>query len=507
MLDAKTHRRLYLVLLTLLGGCMVTSVWASNLMWVLMLANWVLEGRWAEKWQMARTSRLLHAVVAFFVLHLAGLLWTSNMAEGLATIVRLLPWLFVPLVVLTTRPPVGRSRNTILFLYAGTVVVVSLIGLVRWLTINDLLYRDIIPYVSHIRFSLNCCMVIFLCIRALQWVKAPALTAKRLGLLAVALWMMAFLLLQRSYTAFVVLAVASLVALFWLRHRWVWLAVWLALVGGATAYVAVQYNDYHRLQPLATQSLAVLTPSGNPYVHRCDGLVENGNYVFNYLCHDELVQQWPTRSRVPLDGDTPSGFKVETTLVRYLNALGLPKDSTGVASLTDAQVAEVVAGVANPVYAHGSLPKRMVYVLFFEVENYRCYHAVTGFSMLQRFELWESALHVVRDHPWLGVGTGDLGDAMEADFRRTDSPLQGSGLQPHSLFLTLLAQFGVPLFVLLLLVWLRAAPRLRRQGGLMVAWTVAVLVSCVTENTLGTLTGILFCTWFMAFRKPDEEKG
>jgi len=32
---------------------------------------------------------------------------------------------------------------------------------------------------------------------------------------------------------------------------------------------------------------------------------------------------------------------------------------------------------------------------------------------------------------------------------------------------------------------------------------VMVLVSCVAENTLGTLTGILFATWFMAFRQPD----
>ena len=484
---------------------MVTSVWASNLMWVLLLFNWLLEGRWAEKWQMAKHSRLLQAVVALFVLNLMGLLWTSNIEEGLSTIERLLPWLIVPLVILTTRPPVGRSRDTILFLYAGTVFVVSVIGLVRWLTIDDLPYRDIVPYVSHIRFSLNCCMVIFLCASALYHLQKPAVTAKRIGLVALMVWMFFFLLLQRSYTAFAVLTVASLVALFWLRLRWLWLALWLLVVGGAASYVAVQYHDYHHLQSIATQPLPSHTPSGNPYVHRCDGMVENGNYVFNYLCHKELVQHWPGRSSVPLDSDTPSGFKVETTLVRYLNALGLPKDSTGVASLTDEQVAEVVEGVANPVYAHGPMPQRMLYVLFFELENYRCYRAVTGFSMLQRFELWQAALRVIGRHPWIGVGTGDLTDAMEADFRATDSPLQGTGLQPHSLFLSLAAQFGMLLFVLLLLMWLRSAQRLRRQGALLVAWTVVVLVSCITENTLGTLTGILFCTWFMAFRHPDSK--
>ena len=179
---------------------MVTSVWASNLMWVLLLSNWLLEGRWAEKWQMVKHSRLLQAVVALFVLNLMGLLWTSNIEEGLSTIERLLPWLIVPLVILTTRPPVGRSRDTILFLYAGTVFVVSVIGLVRWLTIDDLPYRDIVPYVSHIRFSLNCCMVIFLCASALYHLQKPAVTAKRIGLVALMVWMFFFLLLQRSYT-------------------------------------------------------------------------------------------------------------------------------------------------------------------------------------------------------------------------------------------------------------------------------------------------------------------
>ena len=394
MFPAKVHRRIYLVLLTLLGGCMVTSMGMSNVMWVLLLANWVFEGRWREKWQMARESRLLQAVAALFGLNVVGLLWTANLDQGLSAIQLLLPWLFVPLVVLTTRPPAGRVRDTILFLYAGTVVVVSFIGLVRWLTIPDLPYRDLVPYVSHIRFSLNCCMVLFLSASALHRVGGRAVVAKRIGLALLMVWMVAFLLLQRSYTAFAVLTAASLAAILWRRRHWLWLAAWLAAVGGAATYVAVQYHDYHHLRPLSTRPLPTHTPSGNPYVHRCDGLVENGNYVYNYLCHDELVQHWPSRSSVPLDGDTPTGFKVETTLVRYLNALGLPKDSVGLAALSDEQVAEVARGVPNPVYEHAPLPQRMLHVMFFELENYRCYRAVEGFSMLQRLELWRTALHM-----------------------------------------------------------------------------------------------------------------
>lgn len=506
---ARVHRRIYLVLLTLLGGCMVTSIGMSNVVWPLLLANWVFEGRWREKWQMARESRLLQAVVVFFLLHVVGLLWTSNMPAGLHVVERLLPWLAVPLVILTTQPPQGRARRTILSLYVGTVFVVTVIGLVRWLTIPDLPYRDIVPFISHIRFALNVCMVLFIvcsgecvvgstCSHKLSTLRSP------LSALLV-LWFFAILLLLRSYTAFVVLLVASLVVVVLSRSRtrWLRLALWLAVVGSLAAYVTVEYNNYYRLSSLATGPLREFTAGGRPYQHRQDGLVENGNLLNNYLCRDELAIAWPQRSRVPLDSLTASGYSVEAALIRYLNALSLPKDSAAVMALTADQVREVEHGVANPLYVHGSMPQKMLYVIFFEYENYRCYRAVEGFSMLQRFELWTAATHIIARHPWTGVGTGDLGDAMEADFRATDSPLQGTSLMPHNEYLTLMAMLGIPAFLLMAFFFLRAAPHLRRQGLMMVAWVVAILVSCITENTLDSLAGILFCTWFMAFRRSD----
>lgn len=475
---------------------MVTSIGMSNVVWPMLLANWVFEGRWREKWQMARSSRLLQAVAVLFLLHAVGLMWTSNLPSGLHVMERLLPWLAVPLVVLTTPPPEGRARNTILGLYVGTVFVVTVIGLIRWFTIPALPYRDIVPFISHIRFALNVCLVLFI-------VGSWTLKRRHFAGILLVLWFLAFLFLLRSYTAFVVLLIASLVVVFHLRRRWLWFAVWLAVVGGIAAYVTVEYRNYYSLSPLATKPLARTTAAGRPYQHLHDGLVENGNYVNNYLCREELRIAWPKRSRVPLDSLTASGYSVEASLIRYLNTLSLPKDSLGVMTLTAAQIREVENGISNPVYIHGSLPRKMLYVIFFEYENYRCYRAVEGFSMLQRFELWTAATHIIARHPWTGVGTGDLSDAMEEDFRFTNSPLQKSELLPHNEYLTLTAMLGIPAFVLLAFFFLRAAPRLRRQGLLMVAWTVAILVSCLTENTLDSLAGILFSTWFMAFRHPQ----
>jgi hypothetical protein len=40
-----------------------------------------------------------------------------------------------------------------------------------------------------------------------------------------------------------------------------------------------------------------------------------------------------------------------------------------------------------------------------------------------------------------------------------------------------------------------------RHSFVALAWLLTILISCLTEDTLATLAGILFCTWFLAFRQ------
>ena len=506
MFPAKIHRRIYLALLTLLGGCMVTSTWASNLVWVLLGVNWLLEGRWREKWQLLRESRLLQAFIGLYLLLLAGMLWTENQSFGWSLLQVKLPLLCVPLVLLTTRPPAGRVRQGILWLYVATVLVVSVIGLVRMLTIPDLPYRSAVPYISHIRFALNCCMAVYLC--AAVAVKNRSVLQKAVAVL-VLLWLLGFILLLHSYTAVAILLVVSLVTLLAYYRRWPLIALWVLLVGGFAFAVGHEVHAYYRMSPLATAPLRATTASGNPYFHACDGIVENGNYVNNYISSYELRREWNRRSALPYDSSTASGYSVESTLVRYLNSLGLTKDSAGIATLTDAQLAAVERGVANAEYESGNPLRRMVYVMLFERENYVHTRAVAGFTMLQRLELWNATLQVIGDHPWLGVGTGDVVDAMQHHLAAADSELSGRGMRSHNQYLGLLAAVGAVGFALALFLFVRPLFGRRRAmaSALMTAWLLTVLISMLTEDTLDTLAGILFCTWLLAFRPSAPSKG
>lgn len=506
MLPPKVHRSLYILFVAFLGASMVTSVFLSNLAWVLLGANWVLEGRWREKWQMAKESRLLQAFVGLYLMMLVGMLWTANSGAGWGTLQVLLPLLCVPLVMLTTRPITGNARKAVLIIYVLTVLAVSIVGLVRWLTIPDLPHRDIVPNISHIRFALSCCMVIYLCVgtmlegdvKALRWLAIPLVA-----------WMLAFMVIIHSYTGIVVLVVVSLVMLLACWRRWPLIVLWVLFVGGAATVVGYEVKSYYTMVPMAEEPLRELTVNGRPYEHAEDGIIENGNYIDNYVCEEELRNEWNRRSSLDYNGRDRSGYYVRNTLIRYLNGLGLTKDSVGVNALSDAQIASVENGVANPVYESGSVPRIMVYTLLLEREFYIHTRDVAGFTMLQRMEMWGAAGDVIMRNPWFGVGTGDVVDEMHEYLAANGSQLADKRMNCHSQYLGIMAALGIVGFVIVLLLFMRAMFPLRRfrnamSGTLMLPWLLTILISMVTEDTLATLAGILFCTFFLAFRNKSN---
>ena len=156
------HRKIYVLLLCLLAMAMTTSVFFANLFWFLLLVNWVAEWTWREKFINFRSNYLLQAFVTLLLVHLLWMFGGGNWSSGWSVLETCLPLWSVPLVVLTT-PRLGRrNRHLVITVYVTTVLIVSVIGWIRGLTIKDLPYREMVPFVSHIRFALNVCLVICL---------------------------------------------------------------------------------------------------------------------------------------------------------------------------------------------------------------------------------------------------------------------------------------------------------------------------------------------------------
>lgn len=502
------HHYIYAVLLCLLCMSMTTSVYVTNLVYCLLAVNWVVSWDWREKFSGFKKQYLLQAFLAFFLVHLLWMAGSENLSYGLFDIQKKLPLLALPLVILTTPQLTRRQALNVLIAYCGTVVVVTFIGIVRYLTIPDLPYREIVPYISHIRFGLNICMCIALLAYLATRVRKTWLT---IVVALVTLWLLSFLLLLQAYTAFVILFITSWVIVVCYGNRMkdgvrkgllitlTSVSLLLVMTVGYFAY------GYYHLQPLSVQPLKSTTVNGNPYCHGQDGMIENGNYISRYVCDEELYAQWSQVSSKSLDSVTDAGYTLYPALVRYLNGKGLTKDSVGVSRLSPADVEAVEKSIANPVYLHHGSLRKMAYVMFYEFESYRCLRSVKNFTMLQRFELWKTGCQVFAQHPLWGVGTGDVVDQCHAQLEANNSPLAGTSKHTHNQYLTLLATFGILGFGIILLFFIRAIRKNQMSASVLFTVHLCItLISFVSEDTLETLAGAVFVALFICLLAPRK---
>ena len=481
------------------------------------MVNWVVEWNWKEKFADFRHNHLLQAFLVLLGVHLLWLIGTSNMDYALFDLQKKLPLFVIPLVVLTSRPLEKQERLNVGIAYTAAVMVVSIIGVVRYLTIPDLPYRDIIPYISHIRYGLNVCMTLVLLVYAAFRYRYVWLYIVNLLL---ALWFCMVLLILHAYTSFIILLVIPLVLLVAYGRRLSrkprigFTLGYCAIVLALAAMVGCYADGYYRLRPLSTEPLKACTANGNPYLHRQDGLIENGNYIHQYVCEREMRQQWAKLSDYPIDSLTSIGYTVYPALLRYLNGMGVTKDSVGMTHLTPSDVAAIEKGIANPVYLKLG-PRKMFYVLFYEYENYRCYHSVSNFSVLQRLELWASGWRVFLQHPVLGVGTGDVVDTCHEQLRNDGSPLADTELHTHNQYLNFLLAFGLLGFGLIAFFFIRAIGNGLRHSSnqtfkqsniLYVAFLCILLISFISEDTLETLAGITFSVMGFSLLSPRHEE-
>lgn len=517
----RVHHAIYFVLLTVLIGSQVVSKFMMSGMQILLMVNWAIEGIYIlvkrsscsvshSKNPAAGGGRqqcrwLLYAFLVLMGVHVVWLIGTGNMSYGLDDLFRKLPLLAIPVVILTSRPLNRNQLSWLLFTFVGTVFVATIIGVVRLLTIPDLPYRETVPFISHIRFSLNICVAIVL---LLWYAGFPAcgkegtkLSLKnRVTMSLLILWFIAFLFILRSYTAFLVLFFTAWIMLpiYWKQmgraRRWV-LTSMATITLVFAAFVVGYVHSYYDCRDCENADLPLITANGNPYTHAQDGMVENGNMVNNYICQEELISEWPKHSAMGIYDTTPNGYTVYPTLVRYLNSKGLTKDSAGVAALDANDVALIEKGVANHVYDDGTVMRKMCYVLLFEYENYRTSGSVRNSSMLERMALWRGAWRVFCDNPLFGVGTGDGVDELHVRLQTDGSQIADTQKHAHNQYLSFLVSFGLVGFLLIAVAFVYAFRKIRLlRMPAYFAIIVILLISFISEDTMETLAGCVLCT-------------
>jgi O-antigen ligase len=179
------------------------------------------------------------------------------------------------------------------------------------------------------------------------------------------------------------------------------------------------------------------------------------------------------------------GFALMRTVVRnrqYILAL--------------AAVAALVLGVWLAVQYLPTLKNKIGYTrysidLFLKGEN------LEDLSDSHRLGSMLAGLEISRQHPWTGVGIGDILDECEAYYQQHLPALAGEKLMPHNQYLFMQAATGF--FGLLYFLWATLYPLYYRAGyrnGLIVSFHLIALSSFMVEHTLETQIGLAFYLTF-----------
>jgi len=304
--------------------------------------------------------------------------------------------------------------------------------------------------------------------------------------------------------AAVVIASAVYAFLQWKRGRGWRIAIGLFAVGAIVAVVAVVMSVIKPLievKPVDFSTLEKKTAQGNYYWHDTICFpVEDGKYVGLYFNRNELREAWSMRSDMPLEGTTASGENLETTLARYLTSKDLRKDAEGVMALTDEDIRNIEQGVAN--YNNWKYPgihARLSSTLF-EYNLYRRFNNPNGGSLAQRIEFTRASLHIIKQYPWFGVGTGDVPQAFAQTYDEIHSPLKEEfRFRAHNQYLAIAVAFGIVGLVFFLFVllypWLSSK---RNHTYLYMAFLTIMLLSMFPEDTLETQAGATLFAFFVS---------
>lgn len=507
----KVHRWLFIAALSFLAIGLSTSKVFMSIAELLLGLNWIAEGNYAQKWKRFASNKPALVLTSFYVLHLLGMLYSTDYQFGLEDIRVKVPLLILPFIFCTGDALNEKERNIVIGLFAGALTVVSFIGVYRLKHHSFLDIHDILPFkTSSIRFALMIVLAVFLMIGYMVTRKFSWLS---IVLLMWALCLLVFLFIMQSLTGIVITALLTLLLVIYYAIQKVkqkkFLAGLLPLViitGLFVGAVLYLFNFYHTYFPEPDKTEMVMkdmySAKMQPYYTgpAFQGF-ENGHWNGRYVSPGELSDAWSKRSKLSYDSLDRKGNLIQFTLVRYMTSLNLRKDSIGMSKLTDDDIRAVENGIPNYNFAKSSSIKFRLYQAFWEINDYKYGGNLSGHSITQRFEFWKAALGIIKKHWLIGVGTGDVKKAFAQQYTEMNTSLSMDfRLRAHDQYLEIMVAYGI-----VGLVWLLFSliyPGLKAVKFFtytyFVFWTIFVM-SCFSEDTLETQAGATFYAFFNAF--------
>jgi len=448
-------------------------------------------------------------LASLYLLHIVGLLFTSNFEYALKDLRVKFPLFLLPFLLSTGPKPSLKVQRFLLLVFIAAVLVGTFIS--AYLLFTRIMGdpRNISVFISHIRFSLSICLCIFILGYFVASRQFEKVWVKIIFSLLIC-WFLLFLVLMESGTGILITGLLVLtILLYFAFKRRQHPAIKLLSIGliillpmSCFFYVYRAAKTYSIPEPVDMQMLEKYSAKGTCYVHDTIHFgVENGHYIGLYLAIPELRTTWNERSTLDFDGADKRGQKIQYTLIRFLNSKGYRKDADGVQRLTNEEVQYIEAGVANAGYLERFSAKSMIYKFIPGYINYRYNGNPNASSAIQRLEYWRTSLLIIKQNWLIGVGTGDIPDAFTRQYQVMDSPLQQAfRWRSHNQYLSIFIAFGIFGFFWFLVTLIYPGIVTRRfRNYLYVIFWLIVIISMFTEDTIESQDGVTFYAFFNAF--------
>jgi len=496
------HQQIYFYLLMLLAAALPLSIFATSVIQFLLVINLGMEGRYAEKWSRITRNRAFQVYILFYVVHILGMLWSSDLQYGLRDLKIKLPLLVIPFVVVSSEDLSIRQIRSILAAFiAGNMIgsLGSLLALLKWIPAEMDNYRNASLFISHIRFSLMIVLSIMFSVYLFFKREPGEKNYLRILYLIAMLWLPVFLVILRSLSGIVIIVLIVLfLSLLLVRTvpdragRFMLQVLIITIPLFLIVYIGSAVNRFYSFEQIDPNDLDSLTYEGNPYIHYPENReTENGHFVWINVCPPELEREWDKVSEYDYMGEASNGGLIRFTLIRYLTSKGLRKDAAGVRQLDSVDIRAIERGIANHIYLNRFRLYPRIYEVIWEFDRYRLGFSPNDKSLVQRYYYLRAGISIASENLLYGVGTGDVRQAFDKFYQENDSPLRLERRRgAHNQYLTLAIAFGIPgLLICLLALVLPVFMKGRWYSFMTLVFFLTMVLSMLDEDTLKNSPG------------------
>lgn len=473
---------------------------------MLLGLNVILLWDWKKVWKNWTSNRWIWLLFLYFIMEICSVLWSSDKHEAWNMIRRELTLYAIPLAVIAIPLTQFKHYKWVVLSFLTAVFLTSFINVGTYFhwwgskVYDDI--RSLSLFVSHLRYAMMIVLALVFC--AAWWIRR---FPYRWVAVLLAAWFVYYTIISQIGMGVFTLS-GIVLMMFWfkvksIRTRWI-KRTFIAVFGACILFVAVFV--YINLQPIPhkievkPEDYVKKTVNGNQYTFDVLPKInwENGYPVQAFIADEELEKEWSKVSGVNYDtGVDLKGNPVRNILWRYMTSKGLRKDSLDFQKMSKQDIRNVELGFASVEMAKGGISAQL-YRMRSQLKDAE---DPNGKSLLEKIESLKAGITILKSHPLIGVGIGDMKPAFAEAYKSNHSKLTPENQHlTHNQFLTTWIAAGIICFIAFIALWfIQLAVALRINAFEWTGFLVITMLSFLIEDTLQTQTGVSFVAFFFAF--------